>query len=122
MNRGEIQNQIISYSHRADLTNMVSQFVDNVTMRLNRRFGITLDPMNGTSGTNIVADKNSSIYLYGGLREMAIYTADGPAASAYEDLYAKEVSRLNVTYNGDEWDNTVPVILSECEQEVVDAT
>ena len=122
MNRGEIQNQIIDYSHRTDLGSVVSQFVDNTTQRLNRRLGITLDPMSGSSGTNIISDYNSAIYLYGGLREMSIYTQDAPAAQEYDALYQREVAQLNINYNGEEWDNSTLAILSEPEQEVADAT
>lgn len=126
MNRGEIQDQIINWTHRTDLGSVVSQFVDIVTQRLNRRLGITLDPMSGTSGTNIIGDVNPSIYLYGGLREYAIYAADAPAEQHYDMMYEKEVNRLNITYNGEEWDNTNLAVLNELEiaiaEEEADAT
>ena len=115
MNRAEIQNQIIAFSHRSDLTDSVGQFIDNTTQRLNRRLGITLDPMLDNNGTNIIAEVNSSIYLYGGLREMAIFTADRPSAEAYEQLFNIEVDNLNINYNGTEWDNEPLAVLSEDE-------
>ena len=117
MNRAEIQNQIVLFSHRNDLGGAVGQFVDNTTQRLNRRLGITLDPMSGNSGTNIISEENSAIYLYGGLLEMAIYTADAPSAAAYQMLFDNEVNNLNIHYNGAEWDNTEKAILSEMEIE-----
>ena len=115
MNRAEIQNQIVAFSHRSDLQSMVSQFVDNVTQRLNIRLGITLDPMSGNSGTNIIADNNPVIYLYGGLREMSIFTADRPSAEAYDTLFNIEVNNLNVKYNGAEWNNEPIHVKSETE-------
>ena len=115
MNRAEIQNQIIAFSHRSDLTDSVGQFIDNVTQRLNRRLGITLDPMLDNNGTNIIAEVNSAIYLYGGLREMSIFTADATSAQAYQILFDQEVNNLNVKYNGAEWDNEPLHVKSETE-------
>ena len=120
--RGQLQTQIQQWAHRTDLSGVVDQFIDNVTERLNRRLGITLDPMNGLNDTNLVSQANPSIYLYGALREFAIYTADLPAEREYEMLYQREVDQLNINYNGDEWDNETPYIRSEEEQAIEDET
>ena len=120
--RGDIKNQIIQWSHRTDLTSLADQFIDNVTTRLNRRLGITLAPMVNANESNIIAEHNPDIYLYGALREMAIYTSDNTATQTYDGLYQQAVDRLNITYNGAEWDNSTLAILNETEQELADAT
>jgi hypothetical protein len=122
MTRGQLQSLIQQWSHRTDLADQVDQFINAVTERLQRRLGITLDAMPGLNDKNIVSDANPTVYLYGALREMAIYTADAPAEREYDMLYEKEVNNLNINYNGAEWDNDTPYCRSEAEQEIADAT
>jgi hypothetical protein len=122
MTRGQLQSLIQQWSHRTDLADQVDQFIDATTERLQRRLGITLDKMPGLNDTNLISQENPTIYLYGSLREMAIYTADAPAEREYDMLYEKEVNNLNINYNGAEWDNTTPHMRSEAEQEIADAT
>ena len=122
MTRGQLQTLIQQWAHRTDLADQVDQFINATTERLNRRLGITLDAMPGLNDANLVTEQNPTIYLYGGLREMAIYTGDGPAEQHYNQLYTMEVNNLNINYNGTEWDNTTPAILSEEEQEIANAT
>jgi len=120
MTRGQLQTLIQQWAHRTDLASQVDQFIDATTERLQRRLGITLDPMTGLNDYNLISEENPTIYLYGGLREMAIYTADAPAARDYGELYDIEVAQLNINYNGTEWDNSVPFIHNEVEQEIED--
>jgi hypothetical protein len=122
MTRGQLQTLIQQWSHRTDLGSQVDQFIDATTERLQRRLGITLDKMPGLNDSNLISQENPTVYLYGSLREMAIYTADAPAEREYDMLYEKEVNNLNINYNGAEWDNTTPYMRTEAEQEIEDAT
>lgn len=119
MNFGEIKAQIKDYSHRTDIDALIPDMVWTVTQRLLTRLGeLNLQVLVADSDTNIILDKNSQIYLYGSLREVAIYAEDDRNVEKFEGLYQKEIAQLNINYDGEEWDNTVPVILSETEQEV----
>mgnify|MGYP001546565971 FL=1 len=122
MNYGELKAAAQAWQHRTDLGSQIDLCVQNVSHRLQVRFGITLDPLVNDADTNIILDNNPQVYLYGTSRELAIYTHDAVATQAYEQLYQDEVSRLNITYNGTEWDNTSPAILNEVEQEIADGS
>ena len=118
MNYGEIKGAIQQWAHRTDLVSQAPLFVQNVQDRLQVRLGITLDQLVIDTDTDIILANNPQVYLYGGLREISVYTNDAVATQAYEQLYDMEVSRLNITYNGTEWDNTTPAMQSEYEQAV----
>ena len=118
MNYGELKATAQAWQHRTDLADQIALCVANVTSRLQVRLGITLDVLDNDIDTNIILDKNPQVYLYGTSRELAIYTHDAVATQAYEALYQDEVNRLNITYNGTEWDNTTPAMKSEYEQAV----
>ena len=118
MNYGELKAAAQAWQHRTDLGSQIDLCVQNVSYRLQVRFGITLDPLVNDADTNIILDKNPQVYLYGTSRELAIYTHDAVATQAYEALYQDEVNRLNITYNGAEWDNTTPAMKSDYEQAV----
>ena len=113
--RGQVRTQIAQWMHRSDLSGNVDEFIDNVTTRLQRRLGISLDPMNGLNDTNMISMYNPDVYLYGALREAAIFTGDRDATADYNGLYEKEIVNLNINYNGDEWENSVPYVRSELE-------
>lgn len=124
MNRGEIVNQVIQWSHRSDLAGAVDGFVDNVTRRLNNRLGTELT-LTGNAAENDISIYYPMVYLYGALREMAIYTTDQPATATYEQLYNDEVSRLNITAEQGMFVDTAPYVRNELEhyiEEEADAT
>ena len=110
MNYGELKSQIATWAHRNDFTAVIPSFVEQVTQRLNRRFGITLTPLVNDVDTNLILDNNPTLYLYGCLRQGAIYTHDQPATEAYNALYNIEVDRMNITYAAEEWNTTPPVV------------
>ena len=121
MNRAELSNKIIEWSHRSDLAGQIDTFLDNTTSRLNNRLGMALD-LTGNNSENVISRDYPNIYIYGGLREMSIYTQDAVAEQGYNTLYNDEVSRLNITAESEAFTDDSPVMLSECEMEVVDAT
>ena len=118
MNYGELKAAAQAWQHRTDLGSQIELCVQNVTNRLEVRFGIDIVPLVNDADTNDILTANPQVYLYGTSRELAIYTHDAVATQAYEALYQDEVSRLNITYNGTEWDNTTPAMKSEYEQAV----
>ena len=117
MNRAEIKNKIAEWSHRTDLTGQLDVFVDNATQRLNNRLGLALT-LSGNSGENIISRDYPNIYIYAGLREMAIYVRDRVAANDYDQLYQAEVAQLNITAESEGFTDDVPTMLSEYEQYV----
>jgi hypothetical protein len=121
VNRGEISNKIIEWSHRTDLAGQIDTFIDNTTDRLNNRLGKAYT-LTGNSAENDISTAFPMIYIYGGLREMAIYTADAPAAASYDQLYNMEVDKLNITANAPGFTDDSVAILSETEQEIINAT
>ena len=122
MNRSELSNKIIQWSHRNDLGAQIDQFIDNTTYRLNSRLGKDYT-LTGGSAENEVSTYYPMIYIYGALREMCIYINDGPGARSYDELWDKEVNNLEITaQQGSFKGDTAPPILSEYEQEVLNAT
>lgn len=118
MNRTDIKNLVITWSHRSDIDGVVDSFLNNTNQRLVKRLGIDLE-FTGQTATNIISDNYPEIYLYGSLRELSIYTGNEPAAAAFDQLYNSEVSRLNITANTEGFDVPAPVMLSEEEQEII---
>ena len=121
MNRSELKNKVIQWSHRSDLSGQIDQFLDNTTYRLNNRLGADYE-LNGNNGENVISIYYPMIYIYGALREMSIYTTDDNGAATYEDIFQQEVSRLNITAEQGTFVADSPVIRSEQELEVIDAT
>jgi len=103
MNYIELQEQIAQWSHRTDLAKVIPEFIDNVSQRLGRRFGVMPAPLVKDTDTNSVLTTHSQLYLLGGLREQAIYTHDAVAAQAYEALYQIEIGKMNITYADTDW-------------------
>ena len=121
MNRAEIKSKIAEWSHRTDLTGQLDVFVDNTTSRLNNRLGLALT-LTGNSGENIISRDYPMIYIYGGLREMATYVRDRTAMQDYEQLYQSEIANLNINAESEGFTNDTPTMLSEYEQEIINAT
>jgi hypothetical protein len=118
MNYGEIKAQVADYAHRADLADVIPDMIQRVTDRLERRFGeLNLQSLVVDSDTNYILENNPDIYLYGALREVGVYTHDINQVTGYDDLFTEAVDQMNINYNGAEWDNTVPYIKTEEEQD-----
>ena len=115
MNKAEIKNKIAEWSHRTDLTNQLDTFVDNTTQRLNNRLGLAL-VLSGAGDENIISRDYPNIYIYGGLREMALYVRDRVAMQDYEMMYQAEVANLNINAESEGFTDDVPVMLNEYEQ------
>ena len=119
MNRAEVRNQVVQWSHRSDLVGAVDGFIDNVTSRLNLRLKMDLT-LTGNAAENVISIYYPMVYLYGSLRELSIYTADQPATATYEQLYQDEVSRLKITSGNDEITEPSPFIMSEGEVDIAE--
>lgn len=115
MNRAEISNKILEWAHRTDLGSQVDQFIDNTTDRINLRLG-TDYTLNGNNSENTISIDYPNIYIYGGLREMAIYTMNEAAYAGYDALFDKDMNRLNITAESTGFEDDSPVIKSEAEQ------
>lgn len=110
MNYGELKTAIAQWAHRTDLGDQMGIFAQNVTERLNQRFGLNMGPLVADTDTNIVLENNGNVYLYGTLREQATYTHNAVAAQAYESLYQVSIADYNINYAGDEWDTDTLVM------------
>jgi hypothetical protein len=121
MNRTDVKEVILAWSHRSDLEDQVDAFIDNTSQRLRKRLGMEL-PFTGQAATNTISNDYPEIYIYGGLREMGLYTHDAELVNLYGNMYDREVSQLNITAESTDFVDDTPAVLSEYEQAVIDGT
>jgi hypothetical protein len=110
MNYGDIKAKITDYTHRADLSDRMDGFCASVTQALDRRFGLTTGPLIADSDTNIYLTSNDDLYLWGALAEYAAWAHDSEMFVGFNGRFMEAMNQMNINYNGDEWDNTVPCV------------
>jgi len=103
MNYKQLKEAIVSWTHRSDLNGDISTFVANTTVRLNDRFGVSLGPLIADDDTNVLLEEHAVLYLYGSLREQAIWSHNLVASQAYEALYQQAVSDMNINVTDEDW-------------------
>lgn len=101
----DLTDRVIDYSHRSDLSSKAQGFVDVATERLRMRFG------------GVLPDQtlHENLYFYAAMRELRVYTEDYEQAVKMDELLDKEASRLNIKYEGTDWDNPTKKVLNELE-------
>lgn len=93
MNYGEIKAAIIARAHRADLTASVPEFIALAESEYNRRTGGTYEIDGSDSKHNWLSDFAPDVYLYGGLRELCLYTQDDDGLAKYTALFERAVQQ-----------------------------
>ena len=68
-------------------------------------------PLVSDTDSNSLLETHANIYLYGCLREQAIFTHNVEAVAAYEKLYQTEIKNMNVNYRGLDWDACCPPVV-----------
>ncbi len=111
MNYGELKKQIIDLSHRTDLEDEVPLFIQRCGERLGRRFGFMPTPLVADTDTNSILTTHSSLYLYGSLREVHVYTNYADGITAFETLFQLEVENMNINYKGLDWVACSPPVM-----------
>jgi len=118
MNLGELKAQISKYAHRNDFdSELLEGFVDGVSQRLGRRFGVMPAPLVADTDTNSLLTTHSLIYLYGALREQGIYSHDVDAVNKYEQLYQQEISEMNINYQDVDWAACIGPVITRAEDD-----
>jgi len=115
MNYGELKEQAAKYAHRTDLNDQMDVFVRLLSERLGRRFGVMPAPLIADTDTNSLLNTHSGVYLYGVLKEIAIFTHNIDAMDAHERDYQREVSELNINYRGLDWDACCSPVMARAE-------
>ena len=92
MNYGEIKTAILNRSHRADLSAKVGEFVALAESEYNARTGSAYELGPADTSHNALSDGHPTVYIYGGLRQLALYTVDDAALAKYTALFDRAVS------------------------------
>lgn len=103
MKKGDLKAQVIKWSHRTDLDDEMDEFIENVSQRLGRRFGVMPARLVADSDTNSLLTTHSRIYMLGCQVEVSIFTHDANAASVYESMFQEEISQMNINYQDLDW-------------------
>ena len=121
MNRTDVKEAILAWSHRSDLEDQVDLFIDNTSQRLRKRLGMDL-PFTSQAATNVISIDYPEVYIYGGLREMGLFTHDIELTNMYGAMYEQEVSLLNIKAESTDFTDDTPAVMSEYEKAVSDGT
>ena len=108
---GELKAEIKRYSHRSDLDSNLHDFINRTSERLGRRFGVMPGALVNENDTNSLLTHHPGLYIYGAMRELAIFTADLDATRHYEDLFQEQVRQMNINYHGADWDSCDPPVV-----------
>ena len=73
-------------------------------------------PLNADTDTNSLLTTHASVYLYGCLREAHMYTHDVDGTEAFEAIFQREVSNLNINYQDTDWAACDPPVM--CPKEI----
>ena len=92
MNYGEIKTAILNRSHRADLTAKVPEFVALAEAEYNSRTGSAYDIVGADTVHNWLSDTLPTVYIYGGLKHLALYTVDDAALAKYNALFERALN------------------------------
>ena len=95
MNYGEIKTAILNRSHRADLSAKVGEFVALAESEYNARTGSAYELGPADTSHNALSDGHPTVYIYGGLRQLALYTVDDAALGKYTQLFDRAVSEAH---------------------------
>ena len=94
MNYGEIKTAITNRSHRTDLASHLPEFIALAESEYNQRTNSTYDLTSGTDNThNALSDMAPQVYIFGGLKELAVWTNDDTALQKYTALYERALAQ-----------------------------
>ena len=89
MNYGELKTAILNRSHRADLTALVPEFIALAESEYNRRAGTAHEIDGADTKHNWLSDNAPDVYIFGGLMQMAVYTADDNSLQKFTALFER---------------------------------
>ncbi len=92
MNYGEIKTAITNRSHRTDLASHIPEFVALAESEYNQRTTSSYDLTSGTDSThNWLSDNASQVYIFGGLKELALWTGDDASLQKDTALFERAI-------------------------------
>lgn len=97
MNYGEIKTAIINRSHRADLSSFIPEFIALAEQEYNQRTGSTYEIAGADTKHNWLSDNASGVYIFGGLKELAVYTNDDTSLQKYTALFERALRDAHYT-------------------------
>lgn len=102
MNYKQLQDRMISLSHRKDMATLVPQFIDDARGILNYRLGLALVPFVNDDDTNEILTENWLLYFYPAMKALYEWIIELETASYYEQQYQNQVSAYYTTRLGQE--------------------
>lgn len=120
MNNGEIKQRIREMSHRTDIEDRLQEFINTAMRRINNRAGYELGDMFEDTDSNAISANFPELIIYGAMRELSVEYKNFEEAVSFDDLFDKEISRLDVHSNDDAWvtnQTELTYIRSEAETE-----
>jgi len=103
MNNGELKQRLRDLSHRDDLDDFLQGFVNDGAKRINNRAGLDLGDMFDDLDSNAIVANHHLLYEYAAMRELSIFNKDWEEGIKYDDLFDKEISRMNIHSTSDDW-------------------
>ena len=104
MNNGELKQRLRDLSHRDDLDDYLQGFVNDAANRINNRAGLELGDMFDDTDSNVIIADHHLLYEYAAMRELSIYNKDFEEAVKFDDLFDKEISRMDIHSTSDSWE------------------
>lgn len=93
MNYGEIKQAIINRSHRADLTSHIPEFIQLAESEYNARTNSSYDLVGADTKHNHLSDQWPTVYIFGGLMQLAVWTNDDTALQKFTALFERALSQ-----------------------------
>ena len=92
-NYGELKASVADYIKRRDLTSVIPDFIQNAHRVLVEYAG-NLSNLQNDEDTNQLLGYNPQVYLWGSLKEAALYIRDYELMSVYEAKFQAELNNL----------------------------
>lgn len=103
MNNGELKQRLRDLSHRTDLEGHLQTFINAASNRINNRSGYDLGDMFEDTDSNVIIANHHLLYEYAAMRELSIQIKDWEEGVRFDDLFDKEISRMDIHSNSDDW-------------------
>jgi hypothetical protein len=95
MNYGEIKTAILNRSHRSDLTSHIPEFISLAEAEYNRRTDSSYEIAGSDSKHNWLSDTVPTVYIYGGLRELCVWTQDDEGLARFSALFERALDQAH---------------------------
>lgn len=104
MNNGELKQRLRDLSHRDDLDDYLQGFINDASNRINNRSGYDLGDMFEDTDSNAIIANHHLLYEYAAMRELSIHNKDWEEAVRFDDLFDKEINRMDIHSASDVWE------------------